>query len=537
MILLSARAGEDATVEGLRAGADDYLTKPFSAKELVARVSTHLDLVAVRRSAQRTEERLGLITDALPALISYIDAGGRYVLANKAYEVWFGRSADDIRGRSMPEVLGDAAYEILRPYVQRALAGERTTFEAEVPYRDGGMRWIRASYIPDSVPGSAVKGLFVLVNDVTDIKRAERSLRESEARFRNMADHSGVMVWVTEPDTRCTFLSKSWYEFTGQTPETGLDQGWLQAIHPDDRDREGSRFQEANAGREAARVEYRLRRRDGEYRWVLDSAVPRYGDDRTFLGYVGSVIDITERKRTEEEIRERVRERTAQLEESVRELDTFAYTVAHDLRAPLRAMHRYSDVLLEDYAPSFGSEVREYLQRIGSGAERMDQLILHLLAYSRIARAEIRLQPVDLGAAINRILSELRVDEGRVTVEGPLPSVQGDPVLLTQCLTNLISNALKFTRPGQPAEVTVGAERLGDRVRLTVRDEGIGISPEHQERLFRLFERLNPSSYAGTGVGLAIVKKAVERMNGRVGLTSTPGRGSLFWIELQGVNA
>ena len=227
-----------------------------------------------------------------------------------------------------------------------------------------------------------------------------------------------------------------------------------------------------------------------------------------------------------------MRERTA-------ELEAFSYTIAHDLRAPLRAIHRFSDVLLEDYTPRLDEQGREYLRRMAEGAARMDRLIEDLLAYSRISRADIQHVAVDVGPLLSEILSDLRREFGErrvdLTVEGVLPPVLGDRVLLKQALSNLMSNAVKFVVPGAAPVVRVDAAALGGVVRITVRDNGIGIDPKYHDRIFRIFERLSGGEdYPGTGVGLAIVKKAVARMNGRVGLDSEPGKGSSFWIELAG---
>ena len=267
------------------------------------------------------------------------------------------------------------------------------------------------------------------------------------------------------------------------------------------------------------------------------------------IGAAKIARDITEKKRVEAELRilnarleDRVRERTASLEEMVQEFNTFSYTVAHDLRAPLRSIHRYSDVLRSDHEASLSEEGRDFLRRIAESARRMDRLILDLLEYSRVARIDIRLVPIDAGKiaadAVAAFDGEAREKGARVEIRRPIPRVIGDAVLLSQCLNNLLANALKFTAPGRSPEVVVSATSREGRVRIEVRDLGIGIDRKHRDRLFRLFERLNePQSYPGTGVGLAIVKKAVERMGGTVGVDSVFGAGSCLWIELRGLDS
>lgn len=244
-------------------------------------------------------------------------------------------------------------------------------------------------------------------------------------------------------------------------------------------------------------------------------------------------------RRLNDDLERRVGERTAALEEMVRELDTFAYTVAHDLRTPIRAMQGLSNILIEDHTQKLGPDGRDLAVRISRAGERMDALIRDLLAYSRLSREDVALGPVDLDHLVREILkdaeAEIAARSADVRAEGPLPEVLAHEMTLRQAVTNLISNALKFSAPGAAPRVRIRAERRGPRVRLWVSDNGIGIAPEDQSRIFRVFERVHAGDrYPGTGIGLAIVRRAMERMNGNAGLESEAGQGSRFWIELRG---
>ena len=259
--------------------------------------------------------------------------------------------------------------------------------------------------------------------------------------------------------------------------------------------------------------------------------------------------DITERKRSEQALREareqlaranselelRVQERTAELAETNSQLEAFVYSIAHDLRAPLRSMQAFSTMLVDEYAPHLDEKARQYAQRIAASAERMDALVLDLLAYGRVARSEIILDTVNVHAAWTSALCQneqtIRDKNALVEVTSPLPTVRAHEATLGQVLANLLSNALKFVAPGAVPRLRFWAEERPEIVRLWIEDNGIGIAADHRDRVFRVFERLNPR-YPGTGIGLSIVRKGVERMGGRVGLESTLGQGSRFWIEL-----
>ncbi len=240
--------------------------------------------------------------------------------------------------------------------------------------------------------------------------------------------------------------------------------------------------------------------------------------------------------RTNLQLEDRVRERTEKLRETISELEAFSYTVSHDLRAPLRSMYSYADALMEDLAPRLAPEEKDQLARISRAAHRLDGMIRDVLRYSRISRAEITLRSVDLAAILRDVIDEhdLQAPAAQIEIVAPLPRVTAHEVLLSQCLSNLLLNAVKFVKPGATPQVRIFAEKRGDIVRLWIEDNGIGIAPEHMVRMFGMFERIHPESmFAGNGVGLAIVKRAVTRLGGDVGAESSPGMGSRFWLDLQ----
>jgi signal transduction histidine kinase len=253
--------------------------------------------------------------------------------------------------------------------------------------------------------------------------------------------------------------------------------------------------------------------------------------------------EASRRRRSEEKVWElnarledRVRERTSELREALKELEAFAYTIAHDLRAPLRAQAGFSELLLQEYGDRLDEGGREYLARIKGAAYRMDALVQDVLTYSRLTKEEIHLEPVPVGPLLAELLErgagEIRSCGARVTFSELLPEVLAHRVILEQVLSNLLSNAMRFVEPGVEPRICVRGEVRESWVRLWVEDNGIGVPPAYHEKIFGVFERLEPDHYPGNGIGLAIVRKGVERMGGRVGVESERGKGSRFWIEL-----
>jgi signal transduction histidine kinase len=244
-----------------------------------------------------------------------------------------------------------------------------------------------------------------------------------------------------------------------------------------------------------------------------------------------------ERHRSSDALEKLVDERTASLQQAVTQMQEFSYSVSHDLRAPVRAMRGYAEAVLEDYGDRLDDDGRKLLERVVSSGARMDRLIQDLLTYSRLSRREVSLESVSLEKLIREVMQQypdMRPERADIEVIGPLPDVVGHEPSLGQAVSNLLSNAIKFVPPHARPRVRITFEHTSPlRGRLLFTDNGIGIKPEHQSRLFGLFERVHPEhAYEGTGVGLAIVRKAVERMNGSVGMQSDGISGSRFWIEL-----
>jgi PAS domain S-box-containing protein len=490
VLLLSARAGEESRIEGLRAGADDYLVKPFSARELVTRVDSHLALARVRRDAS--------------------------------------------------ERLREAADESARLYEQAVRATEQLQGQAEELEAQAELLQIQTTHLEE------VQVELEASND--DLQRANDALRESEERFRNMADNAPVMIWVTDPDGMCTYLNRQWYEFTGQTPETGLGMGWLDATHPDDAPGAAEAFLAANASGRSFRLEYRLGHVDGTWRWAIDTALPRRGPSGEFLGYIGSVIDITERKRVEEEreaLLEQAERARALADEANRAKSEFLASMSHELRTPLNAIAGYLDLLsLEIHGPVTDRQ-RGALGRIKRNQEVLLSLINDVLNFAKLeaGRLEIETEPVAVGGLLEALEPLVSPQLGAKQLRFRcLPCADGlaalgDAERIQQVLINLLTNAIKFTGAG--GAVTVDARDAGEMVEIRVSDTGRGIPPDKLESIFDPFVQVDrrgtlaEDSQQGVGLGLAISRELARAMAGDLAVESAVGAGSTFTLRLR----
>ncbi|UQA58479.1 sensor histidine kinase [Polyangium aurulentum] len=376
-------------------------------------------------------------------------------------------------------------------------------------------------------------------------KRRTGELAESEERFRLLVSAvEEYAIYLLDPEGRVMSWNAGAQRIEGYRAEEIVGRSHA-IFYPDEEQALGEparHLAEAAAKGQLRAAGQRVRK--GGDRFHAEVAITALrGPGGRIRGFAWVTHDVTELKQYQDELlamteslERRVAERTRSLEEANRELEAFTYSVSHDLRAPLRAMQGLATLLAEDYGDQLEDEGREYACRILRSAERMQALIEDLLLYSRLSRAELSVGPVPLGEVIEEALEPLRGEieakAGEVIIDGPLPSVMGNRGVLVQVAANLLGNAIKFGR-GEPPRVRLRAELQGERTRLWVEDNGIGIAPEHRERIFGVFERLHAAeAYPGTGVGLAIVKRGAERMGGAVGVESVVGEGSRFWVEL-----
>lgn len=468
-----------------------------------------------------------------------IDLEGRVITWNAGAESLFGYGSEEIIGHHLSRVYLDKDGALDS---EMARATKEGTFETEGwRVRKDGSRFLASALTtPLRDRGGRVLGFLRITRDLTESKRAEAALKRQSALINLALD----AIFVHDMDRKIIFWNRGaeelygWKEaeVLGRSPHDLLETKFprsLEEIRAEllAKDRwEGELAHKTRSGR----------RVDVISRWSLqrdESGEP--------IAILEITRDITERKRAEDELRKlaaelerRVAQRTAELREANDELESFAYSVSHDLRAPLRAMGGLSQALLEDYGDRLDELGKDYAEHIRASAEHMDRLILDLLAYSRLSRERILLSPVPLVSvaeeALRQLDADIRCSGAAIEIQTPLPIALAHRQTLVQMIANLIGNAIKFVPQGVTPSVRLRAETEGERVRLWVEDNGIGVAPEHHERIFKVFERLHGiEAYPGTGIGLSIVRKGAQRMNGGAGIESTLGEGSRFWLELQ----
>lgn len=409
---------------------------------------------------------------------------------------------------------------------------------------DGETIWVETIKVPLRDAEGNVIGVLGTWRDVTERRQAEEALRRSEQRYRSLATATSEMVWTSNAKGDNLTVEPPLEQFTGLSHVDLVGAGWLRAVHPDDRARAEDAWAFAVANSEPYECEFRLRRFDGEWRDIHSRGIPILTQSGQIQEWIGVGVDVTIRKRSEDhilhlndELEQRVRERTAELQAANKELEAFSYSVSHDLRAPLRAIDGFSRILLADFSDQLPADAQEYLQDIRNSSRVMGQLVDDLLRFSRLGRQPIRKQRLRPAELVKRCIDELEHAWQSRNVDfrlAPLPECWADPALVKQVWMNLISNALKYSSKREMAVIEIGCrlEDSGDRL-FFVKDNGVGFDMRYIHKLFGVFQRLHRvEDYEGTGVGLATVQRIVQRHGGRIWAEAELNVGATFYFTL-----
>jgi PAS domain S-box-containing protein len=492
----------------------------------------------VERSLRDSEERMSLAAEAANLGMWVWDVGRDEVWTTDKGRALFGIEPDThldyatLISRVHPEdrAARDAA-------IRRAI---ETRGEYAMDYRvvllDGTLRWIGARGHCMNIGDNRGIRLLGVSMDVTAEKLAQDALRESEARFRTLANTAPVMIWMSGPDKLCTFFNKGWLDFTGRPLEQELGNGWAEGVHREDFDRCFEVYVNSFDARQPFTMEYRLRRSDGEYRWVLDIGTPRFAHDGTFIGYIGSCIDITQRKQAEAEARQH-REEIAYLSR-VAIMGEMAGSLAHELNQPLGAIVTNAGAALRflERDSLSGDQLREVLQDIVADGRRASEVIHTIKGMGR--KEEGARQLLHLNDVIAEVLRLMRSDalahDCTVLTElrPALPQVEANLVQLQEVFLNLIVNAFEASKevPRARRRVIIRTERDGDgAVRACVRDFGTGLPADIPERVF---DRFFSTKREGMGIGLFIARSIVVAHGGTLWAENAEGGGAQFWLRL-----
>lgn len=545
----------------------DRIVAPVQALAAAAvRVQTNADYdVRVQKEA---DDELGALTDAFNAMLARIQqneaeiarSAERLRLAVEAAKIgtwdwdlvqdrviWNARNYEIYGVLPGTLVTSELVYERVHPD-DRARA--RATIESAMSsLADFALEYrVGPPGASDHVRYVTVRGRFLTSNsggaqravgvtmDITDRRLAELRAIESELRFRAVAERAPAMIWSCDQTLHRDYFNRTWLVFTGRPTDRELGEGWQEGVPQADLERWREVARSAAAQRDPYSVEYRLRRADGSLRWVVETGAPRFSADGTFAGYLGSCIDITTRKENEEELEAHVRLRTRELEIANQELESFSYSVSHDLRGPVRAIQGFAEIAIEDIEGNNLSSAKERVDRVMKAADRMNKLIDAFISMARISRAELKLDRVNLSKIADEVAGFLRITNPNRGIQikvTPDLVTRGDERLLRIVLENLLSNAWKFTANEPEARVEFGAQERDGEIVFYVRDNGAGFDPKLAHKLFHAFERLHPGSqFEGLGVGLNTVQRVIDKHGGRVWAESTPGLGATFYFTL-----
>ncbi|WPO77716.1 PAS domain-containing protein [Flavobacterium sp. KACC 22761] len=520
-------------------------------------VNNVTEKVEARKKVEEAEERLRLASQIAEIVTWDLNVSTQELIYSDNLPALFG--LDKNQKISRAHIL-EQIYPDDIPVIEKAFAKAIKTniykYEARIIKPDNSIAWIKVhgKMFFDELK-NPVKMLGIVM-DITDEKNRQEVLMKSEEKFRLLADSIQQFVWTSDAMGNLNYFNQALYNFSGKSKINVNENGWLQIIHPDDREENINRWMESIKTGKEFLYEHRFLRHDGQYRWYASHAIPQTDADGKIQMWVGTSTDIQEQKDSTNLLEKQVLERTEELESKNKdlinmniELQSFAYISSHDLQEPLRKIQTFASRLTDLDEQNISAKAKGYLERIEFSAKRMQALIQDLLTYSRTNSAERSFIKTNLDEIAEEVIMDFsdRIEEKNAVIDlQPLGEGTVMPFQFRQLLHNLIGNALKFSRKDVPPHVQIKARRvIGNKLDfkvdypdkiyfcLRISDNGIGFDDEYKERIFEVFQRLNTESeFLGTGIGLAIVKKIVENHKGVIKAHSEKGKGATFKIYL-----
>jgi PAS domain S-box-containing protein len=546
--------------DGLKEFYLDYEYAPLFGTDnkvsgIIITVNNVTERVEGRKKAEYAEERLRLAIEAADmGTFDWNLQTQQFFSSNRLKEIFGFGSKENITHQNLIDRFYPEDRHIREKSVEESFASGRLEYEIRIIWRDKSIHWIRVhGKILHDLNG-AMQRMYGTVIDVTEQRTILENIKENEARFRLLADSMPQHIWTGDAHGNLNYFNQSVFDYSGLTPEQIKKDGWIQIVHPDEREENIRQWVKSVTTGEDFIFEHRFRRHDGEYRWQLSRAIPQKDADGNIQMWVGTSTNIQEQKtfanHLEEEVQKRTNEleiKNKELEKMNAELESFAYVSSHDLQEPLRKIQTFATLILDKERENLSDSGKDYFRRMQLAAKRMQLLIDDLLAYSRTSTVAGTFANTDLNEIIKEVKNELKetLEQKKATIEtDSLCAVNIIPFQFRQLMLNLIGNSLKFSKPGIAPHIKVSGKMIkGDQTEISslspqkmychisVSDNGIGFDPKYATRIFEVFQRLHGrDQYEGTGIGLAIVKKIVENHNAVIIATGEPDKGAKFDI-------